>query len=326
MNYKKLFYLMLILPILFLNTACSDDSVTPDDVDETEVLIKYLEANGDFLNSTACPAIIKADAVNTNILTGVDQVVIDIRTAVDYNIGHIKGAVNVVANDILSYYETNNLSNKTVVVIACYTGQGAGWATSLLRIMGYNNVFDLKWGMCSWNASTNNHWVTNTSNAKASQFVNTVTEKPAVGDLPKIETGKTEGSDILRARVEAIFAEGVGLVKIANSDVFAVPNKYFVANYWSEDHYKLMHIPGAVQYSPGTSLKSDNDLKTLPTDKIVAVYCYTGQTSAQVAAVLRVIGYDAKSILYGVNGMSYDAMPGTRFIELNDVHDYELVK
>ena len=52
----------------------------------------------------------------------------------------------------------------------------------------------------------------------------------------------------------------------------------------------------------------DADLKTLPTNKQVVVYCWTGQTSANLAAYLRVIGYDAKSLTYGANGMIYDKL------------------
>ncbi|HRY98386.1 MAG TPA: response regulator, partial [Bacteroidales bacterium] len=55
-------------------------------------------------------------------------------------------------------------------------------------------------------------------------------------------------------------------------------------------------------------IRSQADLKTLPTDKPVVVYCYTGQTSAFMAAYLRLLGYDAKSLLFGGNGMIYDNM------------------
>ncbi len=47
MNLRKLYYLMLIIPLLFFYTGCSEDTVDPPVVvDETEVLVKYLEANG----------------------------------------------------------------------------------------------------------------------------------------------------------------------------------------------------------------------------------------------------------------------------------------
>ena len=50
-------------------------------------------------------------------------------------------------------------------------------------------------------------------------------------------------------------------------------------------------------------------LDTLPTDKPIVVYCWTGQTSAQVTPYLRILGYDAYSMLYGMNGCSFTALP-----------------
>ncbi len=50
-------------------------------------------------------------------------------------------------------------------------------------------------------------------------------------------------------------------------------------------------------------------LQYLPTDKKIVIYCWTGQTSAQVAAYLRMLGYDAVSMYYGMNGCSFTALP-----------------
>ncbi len=98
----------------------------------------------------------------------------------------------------------------------------------------------------------------------------------------------------------------------------------------AEAHYNVGHIPGAVQYTPSASLSYAQELKTLPTDKTVVVYCYTGQTSAFVAAYLKVIGYDAKTLLFGANGMMYDTMVSaggmTVFNADTEVYDYTLVQ
>lgn len=329
MNLRKLYYLMLLLPLLFLNTACSNDDngTDPVKVNETEVLVTYLEGtDGGFIN-TAAPAMIKSSDVMTNITTGVNQAVIDIRSAADYANGHIDGSVNVLLKDIVSYYEANNLSSKSVVVIACYSGQTAGYATTLLRLLGYSNVKDLKWGMCSWNSTTAAGWNSNMKNTRASQFVKTNTPKAAAGDLPTLNTGKKTGAEILRARIDAMLAaDGFNDVKVSSDAVYATLSNFYIVNYWSVADYSWGHIDGAVQYTPNVDMKTSTFLKTLPTDKTVAVYCYTGQTSAHMAAYLKVLGYDAKTILYGVNGMAYDNMPGTRFIPETEIHDYELVK
>jgi rhodanese-related sulfurtransferase len=66
-----------------------------------------------------------------------------------------------------------------------------------------------------------------------------------------------------------------------------------------------------MQYTPKESLKLAADLKTLPTNKTIVVYCYTGQTSSHLAAYLRLLGYDAKTLMFGTNGMIYDNMVAT---------------
>lgn len=327
MELRKLFYLLLIIPFLFVATSCSsdDDPVTPEPtVNEAELLVQYLEANGDAVN-TKFPSMIPASTVHTNILTGADQYIIDIRSAADYAAGHIQGAVNVPATQVLAHYESNNLQNKATVVIVCYTGQTAGWVTGLLQLAGYSNVKDLKFGMCSWNSQTANGWMGAMSNAYVSNLTTTATPKPAAGELPTLSTGKSDGASILRARIEAIFAEGFDPAKITAQSAVQSASNYFIINYWPADHYNWNHIPGAMQYTPGQSLKLGADLKTIATDKEVVVYCYTGQTSAHVAAFLRVVGYNAKSLLFGVNAIAYDTMPGTKFSP-TEVNDYELVQ
>jgi rhodanese-related sulfurtransferase len=333
---RKLFYLLLIIPILFINTGCSEDDDDPEVIIEAEVLAKYLEGDGGMPLSNFAAMITATDVNNAILANDQNQVVLDIRSATDFAAGHIKGAVNVASTEVLKYYEDNNLQNKTTVVLACYSGQTAGWATGLMHTMGYTNVKDLKFGMCSWNAATSSGWVSNTNMAskgnRGGDLVTTAFSKGASGDLPTLSTGEKTAEEILRARVEAIFAGGF-TQKIARNDVMDNTGNYYIVNYWSLDHYNWKHINGAIQYTPASKsagitsdLTLDNSLKTLPTDKKIVVYCYTGQTSSQVTAYLAVLGYDAYSLLYGVNGIDWDNMPGTRFVEANDVKNYELVQ
>lgn len=320
MKNTKILLLSILSAFLFFASCDDDDDAVV--INEANELIEYLESTGGTVVNTF-PVMIKATDVNAAILTSADQYVIDIRSAVDYATSHITGAVNVVASDVLTHYEANNLQNYETVVIACYSGQTAGWVNGLLKTMGYTNTKDMKWGMCSWNESTSESWTSdsNVGNMYATQLVPDVTEKAVEGDLPTLNTGETDAEDILRDRVEAVFAEGFDEAKISSAAVFAATNNYYIVNYWGETDYSWGHIPGAIQYTPAESLTSDTFLKTLPTDKTIAVYCYTGQTSAHVTAYLRVLGYDAKSILFGVNGMSHDDMPGTVWAD-TEIHEY----
>lgn len=311
MRLRNLFYLMLILPILFINTGCSSDSGTSEPevvINEAEVLIQYLEANGDVLN-IGTPAMITAEAVRTNQVTSASQYIIDIRSADAFAAGHIEGAVNVAFGSVLTHVQSLTTTYNTIVIV-CYSGQTAGYVTQLLRMMGHSNVKDMKWGMSGWNAECANSWLPKLSNAYATNLVTTSTPKAAAGDLPTLGTGLSEGTDILANRVAAIFTEGFSAATTDIATVMANPSSYYIVNYWGTTHYELGHINGAIQYTPGTDLKLAASLKTLPTDKTIVVYCYTGQTSAHVAAELRAMGYDAKTLLFGVNSFAYDWMVG----------------
>ena len=106
--------------------------------------------------------------------------------------------------------------------------------------------------------------------------------------------------------VADIHVRYVGLKGISAADVFAAvaanPDSLFIVNYWSDADYSDGHITGAYQYTPNSSLGMDELLKNLPTDKQIVIYCYSGQTSAQVTTYLNMLGYDSYSLLYGVNG------------------------
>lgn len=296
------------------NTVTKADYITVTvELTEAEKLVAYIEdptsPAANYAN-TAMPAIQTADHVRSlQILQKV--YLIDIRGASDYDAGHIDGAVNVSTADLLTHIEGVDLAPYNEVSIICYSGQTAGWATSLLRLLGYDKVYSLKWGMCSWNAATSGSWTSdaNVNNSRAAQFTATPTPKGAAGDLPTITTGGATPQDILEARVDAVLAEGFGAAKISNATVYGALSNYYIVNYWPEDHYTGMkHIEGAMQYTPKADIASTTFLNTLPTDKTIVVYCYSGQTSANMAAYLRVLGYDAVSLLFGANGMIHDEM------------------
>ena len=305
---KKLLWILNILILAILVTGCQKE----EEIDESEVLAAYLESSTsplgkDFVNSDL-PTIMSAEELNTLNVT--NQVyIIDLRSAADFATGHIKNAHNVALADIVTHMGTVNEANFTKIAIVCYTGQTAGYAASLLRLLGHSKVFSLKWGMCSWHADFASRWNNAISNTYATQFVATNTDKGANGAMPVLTTGKTTGQEILEARVSALLSEGFTPATVTAATVFGNPSGYYIVNYWPAAQYADPgHIPGAIQYTPKETLKLSADLKTLPTDKPIVVYCYTGQTSAFIAAYLRLLGYDAKSLMFGANSMIYDIM------------------
>ncbi|MBI2416562.1 MAG: rhodanese-like domain-containing protein [Ignavibacteriales bacterium] len=313
MSLLRKYFLLLLLPVIFGLTACKkdDNTTTPTPaVNESEILVKYLQDNGDFLNSAA-PAIAPVEEVRNNQLSKPDKIyIIDIRSAADFAKGHIAGAVNVTTNNIVTHIKGITATNYEKIYLVCYSGQTAGYATALLRLLGYSNVFDVKWGMSAWNDSiTASAWKTAVGN-NYSGFVTTATSKNVTGTLPVLTTGKTTGKEILEARITQLLSatDPFGDIKTTYKSVTDSLSKYYIVNYWPANHYGLGHIPGATQYTPKADLKDSTFLKTLPTNKPIVVYCYTGQTSAQVATILKVLGYDAKTMLYGVSTMKHDLL------------------
>jgi rhodanese-related sulfurtransferase len=314
MKKSKLLLLSFLFAIFFITSCSKSDDETVPQINESETLATYLESAGspsgkDYVN-TDMPSMITATDVKT--LNETSQVyIIDIRTAADFALGHIHNAHNVLFADLLTHIKGVDLTPYSKVAIVCYTGQTASYGASLLRLMGYSKVFAMKWGMSAWNVDFAAKWNTAIANgnAYASQFVTTATAKAAVGSLPTLSTGKTTGQEILEARVATLLTEGFTPAAVTNATVFGGLATYYIVNYWPAAQYADPgHIPGAMQYEPKQSMKLAVDLKTLPTNKPVVVYCYTGQTSAYLAAYLRLLGYDAKSLLYGGNGMIYDLM------------------
>jgi rhodanese-related sulfurtransferase len=311
MKLRNLFLLMLITSLFIINTGCSkSDSPTepPVTLNEAKILAEYLEANGDYINTSA-PAIMTAQEIRDMQLANPTKIyVIDIRSASDYSTkGHIPGAINVAIKDIVTHIKSITTSSYDRIAVACYSGQTAGYAVSLLRLLGYTNVYSMKWGMTSWNASCGDSWSTSIGN-NYTGLVTTATAKAAAGELPTLNTGKTTGKEILEARITQLLssADPFGDIKITWGTVTGSLSNYYIVNYWPQAQYDLGHLPGAIQYTPKSDLKLSNNLKTLPTNKTIVLYCYTGQTSAQVVTYLKLLGYDAKSLLFGINVLSYD--------------------
>ena len=324
---KLLLYSLLISSLVF--TACKKDDEDETPVNQAQVLVEYLESSsspyGKNYSATDLPSIISAQAVHTDILTGADIYIIDIRSDADFASGHIKDAVNVAAGSVLDHIQAQGLAMNDKIVVVCYTGQTAGWVTSILRLSGYTNAFSMKWGMSSWNSAFAGKWQLNVSNTYATQFENDNVAKGAAGNLPTLNTGKTTGAEIFEVRVSDVLTEGFEAAKVSNTEVYGNLNNYYVVNYWAAtdyDHYG--HVPGAMQYTPKQSMDYNVDLTTLPTDKTIVVYCWTGQTSAFLTAYLRILGYNAKSLLFGANGMIYDELEANKWSD-SEVMDYDYV-
>jgi rhodanese-related sulfurtransferase len=299
---------------------------------ETTLLLSDLNQNGDYVNSREFPSLIKASVVFENL--GPKQLLVDIRTPAAFSSGHIKGAVNKKFEDLPAYFETGIKPFEfDKIILVSDDGQVAAYTTCLLRLMGYGNVFALRWGMSSWNKSfADAGWLAAVKPDFEGQLDTAVTLAPPALSMPELKTGKPSGEEIGSERFSALFREGTGSVLVDASAVFADPKKYYIINYERKDKYEAGHIPGAVRYKPDGTLGIVSQMSTIPMDKPVVVYCGTGHNSGFVTAYLRLFGYDAKTLSFGNNGFMHGKMVKEKaalswlpFTE-EEVHDYPVVK
>ncbi len=303
---KKTFFFLSVLSIsataLFSSFISVDNAIngtSSNPPNEFEILLNYLETNNAFVDGESIP-IVMADEVKKNMKNPKFHV-IDIRNEGWFEYGHIKNAANVKAEDLLTYFEsTINPVDYDKIVLVCYSGQSAAYYSSLLKIAGYNNVYSMKWGMSSWREDfADNAWNKNIKNEYATKLETTEKSTPEKGSYPILSTGKTEAKEILKARLETLFATPYKEFIIKSTDVFENLTNYYVINYWKEDKC-TGHIPGALHFQPD-AISFTNDLLTLPANQKIVVYESTGQKAAYMVAYLNILGYDTSNLAYGAN-------------------------
>ncbi len=275
---------------------------------ETSLLLKDLAENGDYVNSQYFPSLIKASIVFEEL--DKNNLVIDLRQADQFAEGHIKGAVNRQFGELPEYLQTGIKPFEfDKIILVCEDGQLSSYTTALLRMMGYGNVFAMRWGMGGWNKQyAEAGWLKGISSKHENRLETATNETPAAAGMPVLGTGLQTGSEISDARFGKLFEQGAENIIVSADEVFADPSKYFVINLERKDKYDAGHIPGAVRYKPEATLGFPDMMATIPTDKITVVYCGTGHNSAFATAFLRLFGYDARTLKYGNNSFMYDKM------------------
>jgi rhodanese-related sulfurtransferase len=74
----------------------------------------------------------------------------------------------------------------------------------------------------------------------------------------------------------------------------------------TNDVYPAGHIPGSI-YIPWRQITTYENLTKLPKDRDLVIYSNSGETSAQVVAILNVLGYKAASLKWGIGGWTDNA-------------------
>ena len=344
MNYKSGLYALLFLFLAASALSCTGNKsekkpetlkvtkVAPVIGQETILLLKDLEENGDYVNSQFFPSLIKASVVYEEL--GKNNMILDLRSPELFSKGHIKGAVNKKFEELPEYFETGIRPFEfDKIILVCDDGQISSYTTSLLRMMGYGNVFAMRWGMSGWNKIyAQEGWLKGVSGKYEDLLEVKVNETPQPKGMPEIKTGLKTGKEIGDERFKKLFEDGTGDILITADEIFSNPEKYFIINLERKDKYDDGHIQGAVRYKPESTLGFSDMMATIPFDRTVVVYCGTGHNSGFATAFLRLFGYDARTLIYGNNSFMYDKMVKQKSalswlpFTLSESNDYPVVK
>jgi len=258
-----------------------------------------------------------ASDLHMKIAEGDAPYIVSVRKPEHYAAGHIPGAVNV------KFGELSTLPKDKDILVYCYTGQSASFAAAVLGMLGYD-VDNLLHGISSWSTDSAVYISRFTPESHQGNYE---TEKTANEgkkySYPKLEnTTSTSKDDIVKAAATS-FSPKYITAKDLNMKI-AEGEDMTILSVRKAEHYAAGHIPGAINIGLGSL--ADN-LDKLDPDSPVYVYCYTGHSSAQATSLLKMLGYDAYSLKFGICSWTADtAVNMDKCYKASGVKGYDVEK
>ena len=112
---------------------------------------KYLLLSGlAVIPLAACSTTIERTQLQEKLLKSPASLTIDVRSAEEYNAGHIPGALHIPFYSVVSGLESRAIPKDEPIVIYCEHGPRAGLAGIILYFHGYGKVSSLEGHMRGW--------------------------------------------------------------------------------------------------------------------------------------------------------------------------------
>jgi len=127
-----------IYPILLLIVACSGQTG---------------DAGGQSSDQQFVREIISVQNFKKKLTSAANHQLIDVRTAEEFEGGHIEGAVNIDYYDPEFEGKLQKLAKDKPVLVYCQKGGRSGKAAAKLLEMEFHEVYDLEGGFTAWQAS-----------------------------------------------------------------------------------------------------------------------------------------------------------------------------
>lgn len=306
---SKVIALMLALLMLVSLSACmseepakevaSMDLTADKDTDGSED-VDTAEANDDiegsmdtivgdyFANKPDHSYMIKSDDIIGRVAAGDELVILDIRQPDVYGEGHLKGAINVPWGSAIAE-NLNKIPQDKEVFIYCYSGQTAGQAVMTLNAAGIN-ARSIAYG---WNFGLSKaEGITDVTETAVNEFDGTTYEVTADVQTA-LDTYYTGLGDVKETNWKNYKVSEANLKAMIDGE-----EDFYLISARKADDFAEAHIEGAINIPYGTGFITN--LGSVPKDKKVVVYCYSGQTAGQATAAMRLLGYDAVSLNGGM--------------------------
>lgn len=331
LNTLSTWGILFLLMFGLLAFGCSDDD-DPAGPTATEFDVLQPAIHGYVSDATQGP-VITAQALFDNVNDGNaanDYFILSVRSAEHYALGHIEGAINIPWREIGKTANLALLPTDQPIAVYCYTGHTAGIATALLNTMGFE-AYNLKFGMGSW---TKDQAVrvaaafNDANDAHDFPFEIQMNTPTATFDIPATNyTSETDADAIMHAACDYVAtnipATTTAQAVFDNLNDGNAANDPVIVSVRSADHYAVGHLPGAINI-PWREIALESNLQKLDPSKEIVVYCYTGHTGAVATTALRLLGYDAVNMKFGIMAWTRDASVrvSAAFSETADAHDF----
>ncbi|MEO0563129.1 MAG: rhodanese-like domain-containing protein, partial [Chloroflexota bacterium] len=231
--------------------------------------------------------LVRADALNTELIENPDIVLLDVRSPEEWDTGYIAGANFVWINEFMSNQDLWPADKDAEIVVYCGSSYRAGIALVMMRLMGYTNVRNLVGGINAWVAS------------------GLPLEGAPEAEMAELDLEATLGEYVssLPGTFNAVRVDDL-------EEEVASDNPPFLLDVRTVDEYTEGHIEGAINI-PLQEVTQNLDLLPAPDTEIV-IYCGIGHRSALAMTALNLLGYEnTRSLLGGNRAWINSDLPNT---------------
>lgn len=253
---------------------------------------------------------------------------LDVRTRHGFDEGHIDGAHHVDFNEWASPENLSRLPNDRKIIVICDTGLMAAQVVAGLRLLGYDAAVP-RTGINGWTQTSMTPGLVEEIQA-ARYPVRRVPPKDGCIAAPRdfvFDQPDKKEYEVIAVRAHEVFIGAVGDGGLAGNIISAADlstmleeeagrDQVFLLDLRREEDFEgVGHIEGAVRMDFDAVAVTQN-LQRLPRDRKIVTICYTGNLAAQLVTVLRMLGYDAEALAYGMVGWTRTP---TTYMYLKDI-------